>query len=221
MYHEKQNPGDEAGALNSIALGGASEQREHIASRTIRQCEPPKPSKADRIRRERAKGRPELTRDREVELLDIDPQKGEIRHRKSRGGKRAGDIAGTLNQGYRIIFVDYWPYKASHLIWLYVTGELPSDGMVIDHINGIRADDRWKNLRLATHAENARNRGKCGRNTSGKVGVHPINDLLWGAEIGVGGKNIKLGRFECKEAAIEARCAAERHYFGEFARRAG
>jgi hypothetical protein len=221
MYHEKQNPGAEAGASNSIALGGASEQQKYIASETKRQCELPGKNKADRIRRERAKGRPKLTRDREIELLEIDPQKGEIRHAKSRGGKRAGDIAGTISNGYNVVFVDYWPYKASHLIWLFVTGELPPKGKVIDHINGIRDDDRWGNLRLCTPAENARNRGKCSRNTSGKVGVHPLTGLLWGAEIGVGGKNIKLGRFECKEAAIEARCAAERHYFGEFARRAG
>lgn len=49
--------------------------------------------------------------------------------------------------------------------------------------------------------------------------MHPIlASGLWGAEIGVGGRNVKLGRFECQEAAIAARCEAERHYFGDFAR---
>lgn len=71
----------------------------------------------------------------------------------------------------------------------------------------------------ATPVENARNRGLCRRNTSGKVGVHPIlASGLWGAEIGMNGRNIKLGRFECQAAAIAARCEAERHYFGDFAR---
>ena len=216
-----ENPGGKAGALNSLALVGALECSENNAPAMEKQSEPRKATKADRVRKMRAKGRPELTRERLLELHICEPGTGIIRHRVARGGCKIGDIAGTLSQGYRIIFVDYWPYKASHLIWLFMTGELPPAGMVIDHINGVRDDDRWANLRLCTPAENARNRGKCSRNTSGKVGVHPINDLLWGAEIGVNGKNVKLGRFDSREAAIEARCEAERHFYGEFARRAG
>ncbi len=100
-----------------------------------------------------------------------------------------------------------------------MTGKPVPIGRVIDHINGDRHDDRWANLRLATPAENARNRGVCRRNTSGKVGVYPIKPQgLWGADIGKDGRNIHLGRFKILDEAIAARCAAERVYFGEFAR---
>ena len=108
-------------------------------------------------------------------------------------------------------------YKVSRLAFLYVTGSWPEN--LVDHINGIRDDDRWCNLREATFQQNAQNKAPCRRNTSGKVGVYPVKaNGKWGAEIGVGGKNIKLGCFEAKDDAIEARCLAERHYYGDFAR---
>ena len=39
----------------------------------------------------------------------------------------------------------------------------------------------------------------------------------WNANIGLDGLTRNLGYFECKEAAIAARCKAERNYFGDFA----
>lgn len=214
-----ENPGALAGASNSIALGRASEPKYHNASETKTQTDQTLTSKDDRVRQKRAEGRPDLTRERVLELLNYDPKTGAFRHRKTRGGCETGTEAGTISpDGYRLLYIDYFQWRASRIAWLIMTGNLPPAGMLVDHRDGDRSRDAWENLRLATHAQNARNRGKCRRNTSGKVGVHPINDLLWGAEIGVNGKNVKLGRFECKEAAIEARCEAERHYFGAFRR---
>jgi hypothetical protein len=46
---------------------------------------------------------------------------------------------------------------AHRLIWEYVNGPIP-DGLFIDHINGIRNDNRIDNLRLVTTAENSQNR---------------------------------------------------------------
>lgn len=176
-------------------------------------------SKSDRVREIRARGRPELTFERVIELLDYDPHNGIFRHRKSRGGERAGSVAGTAANGYNQIFVDHWAYRAGRIAWLIMTGKPVPNGKLIDHKNGDRHDDRWQNLRLATPAENARNRGFCRRNTSGKVGVYPIKGTgKWGAEIGLDGRNVRLGRFETLEAAIAKRQDAERLYYGDFAR---
>lgn len=83
----------------------------------------------------------------------------------------------------------------------------------IDHINGVRSDNRIINLRVVTNAENARNQKRQSRNTSGQTGVcWHSSDRKWRAQISANGKRKFLGRFDSMEAAIEARRAAERAY---------
>lgn len=53
-----------------------------------------------------------------------------------------------------------------------MTGEILDEFTCIDHINGNRADNSWKNLRLASKTENGTNRGKSKNNTSGFKGIH-------------------------------------------------
>ncbi len=123
--------------------------------------------------------------------------------------------AGTISMGYRQIQIDGILCRASRLVWLYQTGAFPADGLFVDHINGVRDDDRWSNLRLATPAQNARNRRpKEGRKA---CGVYRSGNLFQ-AIIEADGVRHQLGCFKCEETAIAARCEAERHYFGDFAR---
>lgn len=107
-------------------------------------------------------------------------------------------------------------YLAHRLAWLYVHGEWPPDE--IDHINGIRSDNRIVNLRPATRSQNQRNIGRRSDNSSGVKGVtwHK-HARKWQAQIQTNGKNVYLGRFDNVSDAAEAysRAAAERH--GEFA----
>lgn len=160
----------------------------------------------------------QLTAERAREVLNYDPETGAMTVKLWRPGcRKAGELAGTLYRGYWRIQIDGKLYKRSRLAWLMMTGAWPRH--FIDHIDGNRSDDRWCNLREATPAQNARNRGKSNRNTSGKVGVHPVKATgKWGAEICVNGRNLKLGAFECRADAVAARCEAERHHFGAFAR---
>lgn len=172
------------------------------------------------VRDKRAVGKPIITAEQVRDRFKCDLETGKLTYRFSTGGVRKDAVAGTLTpQGYNQVFIDYWSFRSSRVIYLYVTGEWPPVGYYMDHIDGNRSNDRWENLRLATPTENARNRQTCRRNTTGVLGVHPIiGTAKFGAEIGYEGKNVKLGRFECIADAAAARCEAERHYFGVWAR---
>jgi hypothetical protein len=166
--------------------------------------------------------RPTAARLREV--LDYDRATGVFlwRHRTDvRGGwnaKCAGKVAGRLDSdGYRQIAVDGRRYAASKLAWVYVTGEWPA--REVDHRNLDRADDRFENLRPATHAQNGANRGLPPTNTSGRKGVHWNKKLKkWQAAIKVGKRRVHLGVFTDIEAAAAAYAAAARQHHGDFAR---
>ena len=87
-----------------------------------------------------------------------------------------------------------------------------------DHENRNPLDNRKSNFRLATDAENARNRSLLTTNTSGVTGVgwHKSSQT-WRARIMVDGKSISLGSFNNKDDAIRARLCAEAKYYGVFA----
>jgi len=89
---------------------------------------------------------------------------------------------------------------------------------ICDHINRNPKDNRKSNLREANYNENAFNRSKNKRNTSGVTGVYFDKDKgKWRAVINKNGITYRLGRFKDKEKAIIARLEAEKEYFGEFA----
>lgn len=102
--------------------------------------------------------------------------------------------------GYRVGRVDYKQVGAHRAIWKLVTGEEPD---VIDHINGIRDDNRFENLRNVTFAENRKNVRMTSRNTSGALGIR--QDKKSGKWVAV----IQVGTFLTKDEAVAARKAAE------------
>ena len=76
--------------------------------------------------------------------------------------------AGSLDTGD-----GYWKihglgghYKVHRIIWFMHHGKL-SKGMHIDHVNGIRNDNRIVNLRLVTQHTNSKNRSKSKNNKTG------------------------------------------------------
>lgn len=114
-------------------------------------------------------------------------------------------------KGYYIGSIHDRKYKAHRVIWLMQTGEWPTDE--IDHINGIRGDNRWANLRVVSRAKNCRNMGLRPQNTSGVTGVRwSERDQKWRARIKVDGITKSLGHFDTIEAAAEARAAANIAY---------
>ena len=77
-------------------------------------------------------------------------------------------------------------------------------GMCTDHISGDTLDNRRKNLRVCTYAENTRNRGKNKSNTSGFIGVYE-NKNGWQATVCHEGKNKYLGTFDTRPEAARVR----------------
>lgn len=122
----------------------------------------------------------------------------------------ANTEAFTANaHGYRIGKIYDRTHRAHRVIWLLSHKEWP-DGQ-IDHINGVRSDNRIENLRSVTQAENGKNQRKRRNNTSGVFGVAwDKHNRKWRAVIHNDGKSMFLGQFDDISDAAEARKSAER-----------
>jgi hypothetical protein len=122
---------------------------------------------------------------------------------------KTGDVAGTLNSdGYVQIGFRRRKYLAHRLAWLYMYGGWPKQH--IDHINRDRTDNRIKNLREVSNAENCQNTDRSSSNKSGHKGVHWHKDTgKWAANVTRNYKTYHLGVFANIEDAIAARKAAE------------
>lgn len=143
------------------------------------------------------------------QLLSYDPEAGTFAWRT---GPRAGMEAGTLARtGYRLLWVDGASVLAHRMAWLWVYGELP--GGDIDHINGVRTDNRIANLRCVTRRVNLQNRRQSG---SGKKHGTLLGAAWhsktgkWRALIKHDGRQKSLGYFATEEQAHEAYVAAKR-----------
>jgi HNH endonuclease len=126
-----------------------------------------------------------------------------------------GDEAGSVKDGYIQVKVDGVPYRAHRLVWYMMAGDWLPPKQDIDHINGDRSDNRWRNLRLATRSENNHNHGDKlpHHNKSGYRGVSWRSDTgKWHARIQIDGHVNRLGDYETKPQAIAAREKAERQY---------
>lgn len=80
-----------------------------------------------------------------------------------------GEIAGYDAGGYRNIRIDGRAYRVHRLAWLWMTGEWPDPEC--DHINTVKNDNRWFNLRKATRGQNAANRNANSTSWTGQKGV--------------------------------------------------
>jgi hypothetical protein len=147
------------------------------------------------------------------EVLEYNPETGIFTWKNPTATcVKVGDIAGWIDfHGYHSIRLNKKIYRSHRLAWLYVYGKFPEKS--IDHINGIRTDNRIKNLREATVSENAQNQRKSmSNNKTGYLGVSKItNKNKWCAFIKVNGKNKNLGTFETPELAAIAYLDAKRN----------
>jgi len=153
-----------------------------------------------------------LTQDHLKSLLHYAPDTGVFTRRVTVNYNAVqGDKAGSLNdRGYLVIQINRVPHKAHRLAFLYMTGDVPKE---VDHVNHIKDDNRWANLRPADRTVNNRNTSLRKDNASGCVGVHQDSPSgKWIAQINIDGRRTYLGRFDSMIEAVSVRqAAAERH----------
>lgn len=133
-----------------------------------------------------------------------------------RKGYRAGFDNGA---GYVFIRIMGKIYPAHRLAWLYCYGDMPPKGILVDHIDRNKGNNRIDNLRLATSSQNLMNQGLSKANTSGVKGV--VFDKgrgKYAARIKVNQKTINLGRFETISDAKSAYEEASKKYHGDYGR---
>jgi hypothetical protein len=122
----------------------------------------------------------------------------------------AGKLAFTaiVHTGYCVGGIHGSSFLAHRVAWALHYGEWPTDQ--IDHINGIRNDNRIVNLRAATNAENGKNQKLRNTSQTGQSGVcwHKLSGK-WQARINVNGVTTHVGLFNTIDDAIAARIAAE------------
>lgn len=125
--------------------------------------------------------------------------------------KYQGRAAGSIdNRGYMRVTIDNKNHKLHRLAWLYVHGELPE---VIDHINGVKTDNRINNLRSVSILENCKNTAVRKVSKTGITGVEKRSDRKkYIASITVNGKRVHLGSFSTAEEAGIARKKADIQY---------
>ena len=132
-----------------------------------------------------------------------------LRRRVDRGRAKSGDAAGWVNgEGYRVVSINKRKLYGHRIIWALFYGEWPKDQL--DHINGIKDDNRIENLREATTMENGRNQKLFITNKTGLSGVSWFKAAnKWEAYIYYNYRKMYLGMNEDFFEAVCARKAAE------------
>jgi hypothetical protein len=140
-----------------------------------------------------------ITQEELKEQLDYNPETGIFTWKKLPEKRPNNGIAGSLdNRGYTYIRINKKLYLAHRLAWLYVYGEWPQNN--IDHINGIKYDNRIENLRDIPQRENCQNYTI---HRNGKlVGCYfNKNAQKWQARIRVKGRLKHIGYYNTEQEA--------------------
>jgi hypothetical protein len=159
-----------------------------------------------------------MTRDELMECVSYDPETGIFTRLKSARTRLIGKpITRKDSNGYIQAFV-MGKLRMGHVMaWLIHYGSMPENQ--VDHINGIRDDNRICNLRQATHSQNMMNRVTAKRSRSGYKGVAYHNQTGgYRAVIMKDGVSHSLGLYKTAREAYIVYCLEAMEMFGDYAR---
>jgi hypothetical protein len=160
-----------------------------------------------------------LTHEHLRSVLSYSKESGNFVWLISCGTVKAGRIAGSLRKdGYVQIVIDKIKYKAHRLAWFYVNGKWPRGRL--DHKDNCGANNRWDNIRRATHSQNMANRKLNANSSTGFKGVYEKPNGRFRAHVQKKGKRLWLGTFGTAEEAAIAAAEKSIELHGAFARRA-
>ena len=134
----------------------------------------------------------------------------EIRRRQWNSRCAGKPAFATINaHGYAVGHFRARLLAAHRVAFAIQTGRWPE---LIDHINGNRSDNRWRNLRETTPIGNLMNCAVRSDSVTGRTGVKPNRKKGVGfiANIKVSGRLIHLGSFDTFHEAAAARTGAEK-----------
>lgn len=121
-------------------------------------------------------------------------------HKRIRIGWECGRLT---DHGYRKVRANNKEYYTHRIIWLLKTGHWPKNQ--IDHINHVRDDNRYHNLRDVTCQQNIHNMHW--------NGIHKAkHGTTYSASIMASGQRIYLGNFPSAEIAKQAYKNAKEKY---------
>lgn len=141
-----------------------------------------------------------------------DPETGEVFWVNDvLGGVAGRPIPQRSVKGYRRVVILGRNVYVHRLAWLHMTGRWPT---MIDHISGDRADNRWSNLREATHQQNMQNRRQAQRNSrSGLLGVGKrAHGKTYYVRLQHNGSTIRVGGLQTADDARRAYLALKREF---------
>lgn len=147
-------------------------------------------------------------------MLVYNPELGTLRWGTNEGRHIIlGNIAGSQHpSGYIRVGLLGRCYPAHSIAWAMMYGAWQADDLQIDHINGIKNDNRASNLRLSTPSQNQSNQ------TRYLKGVRLHRCGKWEARIRFNGKSQYIGLFATSGGAKLAYDSRAKSLFGEFAR---
>ena len=151
--------------------------------------------------------------DEVLRLLEYDQHTGILRWRVSPSRPcKAGAIAGSrTDRGYWRVMIKGRSYLAHRLGWLIVHGNWPHGE--IDHINGVKTDNRLCNLREATRSINSQNKraAQANNKSCGLLGVTwNKQHRKWQSKIMVNKTLHHVGLFDDANVAHSAYLAKKR-----------
>lgn len=151
------------------------------------------------------------------DVFTYDPETGVLRWKVDRWRAKAGQVAGChCRYGYLVVRVFRRTTKVHRIAWELHFGE-PAPA-VIDHVNGVRDDNRIVNLRACTHSQNLANKAHR-TDRSLLPGVKRAHKGPgYTATVSCNRRAYYLGTYETQEAAHAAYVTKRRELFGEFVR---
>ena len=154
------------------------------------------------------------------EYFDYNPFSGTFCRIKSERGVPHGmlfkDVVNTDTRGYLRIRIMDKDYRIHRLAFMYMEGKMPE---FVDHMNGVKTDNRWCNLRPCTQQQNQFNQHRVGKSGFKGVRVKRLSTGVekWQARIAKDGNEITIGTYDCPKEAARAYNQKAKELFGDFA----